>query len=425
MRKRRIGASIAGAALAFGSACVLLLTACTPAPAGGSATSPSASPGSGIRPGYQDQTSLQFSPLVIDALSAQVVPVEGSDGLFYVAYELSVFNAAPRDAVMTKVETLAKDERGAVIGTADQERVAADTLLIGSPERGTAAIPAGRTAVVVFRDTYPTRDAVPRTFTHRVSATFAAPKEGDPRLASKYPDQIAQIGGALTTSTAAPLVIGSPVSGTDWFASNGLDPTRLNAHSDVVVPFGGRILSAETYGIDFLQIDPATMSSDRGEPTQNSSYLAFDQPLLAVADATVVRVSTDLPDVPPLVLADLAVLEDATGNQVVLDLGGGVFATYAHMKQGSATVKVGDTVTKGQVIGRLGNSGNTSEAHLHFQLQRGPLISADNVPWVLERFESTGALSADHTRIIPPPKAGMRTAELPVFGSVFSIPEKM
>ena len=414
---RKIRASVA----ALGGALLLALTGCTGAP--GSTPASSATPaGSGIRPGYEDQTTLEFTPLVIDALSPDVVPVEGSDGLVYVAYELTVFNAAPRDATMTKIQTLAGNGQGAVIATQSAAQFAPNTMLLGGAERGSPVIPAGRTAVVVFRDTYPTRDAVPKTFTHRISADFAAPQEGAPRLASNYPDHVAQLGGPVVTSGQQPIVIGAPFSGDDWIAMNALDPRRLNPHSDVVFPVGGRVTSAETYGIDFMRIDPARMSTAHGDPGLNASYLAFDQPLLAVADAKVVQVSTDHPDIVPDVLPDLALLDDAPGNQVVLDLGGGVFATYAHMKQDSATVKVGDTVKRGQEIGRLGNSGNTSEAHLHFQLQRGPLLSADNVAWVFDTFRSTGEVSSDDKSIVAPTKPGMRTREIPVFGSVFSVP---
>ena len=74
--------------------------------------------------------------------------------------------------------------------------------------------------------------------------------------------------------------------------------------------------------------------------------------------------------------------------------------------------------TKGQEIGRLGNSGNTSEAHLHFQLQCSPLLSGENVPWVLDEFTSTGALSPDGDSVIAPPKPGKRTGEVPVAGSI-------
>ena len=59
------------------------------------------------------------------------------------------------------------------------------------------------------------------------------------------------------------------------------------------------------------------------------------------------------------------------GNYVVIRHGGGEFSQYAHLKQGSVRVKVDDAVTRGQVIGQLGHTGNTTEPHLHFQLTDG------------------------------------------------------
>lgn len=375
--------------------------------------------------GDTGEQTLEFSPLIVSVLSPEVVPVTGADGRVYLAYELSVFNAAPRDATLTKIETLATGERGElgdVIATADGQQVAANTMVLGGGAEKTAEIPAGRTAVVVVRAAYAKEDAIPGAFTHRLSATFAAPGADAPRLASKYPDDVAQIGGAVTVSSETPLVIGPPLAGENWYANNALDSAELNAHSDVVIPAGGRITAAERYAIDFGIVDPDTMQTYRGDPDRNESYLAFDQPLLAVADATVVRVVSDLPDVAPGRLTEVAVVDDATGNQVVLDLGDGVYALYAHMKQGSALVQVGDTVTKGQEIGRLGNSGNTSEAHLHFQLQRGPVLSAENVPWVIDAFTLVGQVAADGSRIVPPEEPAERTDEVPVLYSVFTFP---
>ncbi|MEO8907541.1 MAG: M23 family metallopeptidase [Microbacteriaceae bacterium] len=410
--------------VALGAACMLLLAACTGAGVTSSAApTAGASPagGNGILPGYQDQTTLEFSPLIIGVLNPEVVPVKASDGKYYVAYELSIFNDAPRDATMTKVETLAGTSRGTVIATLDQEQIAANTMMTGgnsAPLAERADIPAGRTVIVVFRDAYPTKKAVPASFTHRISATFAAAKPDAPRLASKYPDQVAQIGGALTVSTETPVVIGPPLAGKNWFANNGLESEALNAHSDVVIPVGGRVNSAETFAIDFLRIDPTSMKSYRGDPALNASYLAFDQPLIAVANAKVVKVVSDQPDVPPMVLTEIETVDVATGNSIVLDLGNGVYALYAHLKQGSAEVKVGDTVKKGQEIGRLGNSGNTSQAHLHFQLQRGPLLSSDNVAWVIDRFTATGGLSPDGDSVVKTPTSGPRTNEIPVGYSI-------
>jgi len=67
-------------------------------------------------------------------------------------------------------------------------------------------------------------------------------------------------------------------------------------------------------------------------------------------------------------LRDLAGPPGVVGNHVVIDHGDGVFSLYAHVRRGSAVVAVGDRVATGDVIGEVGNSGNTSEPHLHFQL---------------------------------------------------------
>lgn len=423
MRSATIGRHAALAALACAA---LLLAACTGTSGGGGEAFGSAparatsTPTTGIVPGSEGQAKLELTPLIITSLESKVTPVKGSDGKYYVAYELSVFNDSPRDATMTRVDTLAK---GKVIATLAPSRIAANTMLAGGPTTTPptpATIPAGRTAIVVFRDTYPNPNAIPASFTHRISASLAPAAPGASRLAPLYPGHVVQVGGTLSVSTAKPVVIGPPLAGDDWVASNGLDPAALNAHSDVVIPVGGRVHSAETFGIDFVGVDPTTMQSYRGDPALNTSYLAFGKPLIAVADAKVVQVVSDQPDLTPMGPPEIATISDAAGNSVVLDLGHGVFALYAHMEHASATVKVGDTVKKGQVIGRLGNSGNTSEAHLHFQLQRGPLISADNVPWVIDRFTAAGQIAPGGESVTG--QRGPRTDAIPVGGSVSDFP---
>ncbi len=84
-------------------------------------------------------------------------------------------------------------------------------------------------------------------------------------------------------------------------------------------------------------------------------------------------------------------LAQADGNHVILRLRPGVFAAYAHLQPGSVRVEVGDHVRAGQVLGRLGNSGNTGGPHLHFQLMDRPsILDADGVPFVLDRFRLDG-----------------------------------
>ncbi|MGP4048721.1 M23 family metallopeptidase [Streptomyces sp. 2A115] len=126
------------------------------------------------------------------------------------------------------------------------------------------------------------------------------------------------------------------------------------------------------------------------------AFPAFDEPLYAVADATVVRASdwrrdhlsrNSWPAFAYLMVIEAAVRETGgaggiVGNHVVLDLGDGVYAMYAHLRRGSLAVRAGDRVRAGQEIARCGNSGNSTEPHVHFQLMDGPDVdSALGVPF--------------------------------------------
>ena len=95
-------------------------------------------------------------------------------------------------------------------------------------------------------------------------------------------------------------------------------------------------------------------------------------------------------------------LQQADGNYVILSLGHGRFAFYAHLKPHSIRVHPGQRVRRGQVIGRLGNSGSSSGPHLHFQLMDRPsALASDGLPFVFARFRFDGR--------IPPLDASLQT----------------
>ena len=82
---------------------------------------------------------------------------------------------------------------------------------------------------------------------------------------------------------------------------------------------------------------------------------------------------------------------DQDGNHVILSLGQGVVAGYAHLQPGSVRVRPGQRVRVGQILGELGNSGASSGPHLHFQLMTGPsLLDADGLPFILRQFDLDG-----------------------------------
>ncbi|MFD5200307.1 M23 family metallopeptidase [Streptomyces sp. NPDC058375] len=169
--------------------------------------------------------------------------------------------------------------------------------------------------------------------------------------------------------------------------------SALNSPADKV-PSHGTHVYGQTYAIDIVA-EPEAEGEPPARPPfrlfwplvrRNRDFPAFGAPLLAVADATVVRASdgqrdhlsrNSLPALLYLMLIEGDVrsvigAHRIIGNHVILDLGDGTYAVYAHLQRGSLQVKAGDTVRAGQRLGRVGNSGNSTEPHLHFHLMDGP-----------------------------------------------------
>ncbi|WP_431988681.1 M23 family metallopeptidase [Streptomyces parvulus] len=189
-------------------------------------------------------------------------------------------------------------------------------------------------------------------------------------------------GGAPDAPGAArePVEVGPPVSGR-WSA--------LNSPADRT-PSHGVHAYGQTFAIDLVaEPGPGARPGFRvlwPLARRNRDFPAFGAPLLAVADATVVRARdtqrdhlsrTSLPALLYLMVLEGSVRELAgvrrvIGNHVVLDLGDGTHALYAHVRRGSLAVREGDRVAAGQVLAHCGNSGNSTEPHVHFQLMDGP-----------------------------------------------------
>jgi murein DD-endopeptidase MepM/ murein hydrolase activator NlpD len=86
-------------------------------------------------------------------------------------------------------------------------------------------------------------------------------------------------------------------------------------------------------------------------------------------------------------------LAQLTGNYVELRVSPGIYVTYAHMKPGSVRVHVGQHVQRGQLLGELGNSGNSATPHLHLQVQISPSFVSDGLPYVFSRFQLLGEIT--------------------------------
>jgi murein DD-endopeptidase MepM/ murein hydrolase activator NlpD len=114
-----------------------------------------------------------------------------------------------------------------------------------------------------------------------------------------------------------------------------------------------------------MQINQWGLRADGFLPADPAQYAIFGTPVYAPCDGTVIRTENNREDMPPP-LPDREVIP---GNHVLLDCGEFI-VLLAHFKKGSVAVGKGQTIETGQMLGEIGNSGNTNEPHLHIHAQR-------------------------------------------------------
>jgi hypothetical protein len=150
------------------------------------------------------------------------------------------------------------------------------------------------------------------------------------------------------------------------------------------------------FAIDVRGLD-ANYAEQKNDADENASAAGWGREILAPAAGTVTYARNDVPDNPhPGSLPDMKFYEALhdpvmahAGNCVIIDHGNSEYSAMMHMQKGSVRVKVGDRVAAGQVIGRLGNSGDAFGPHLHYQLQSGPQpFQYQSLPF---RFQNTDA----------------------------------
>ena len=145
-----------------------------------------------------------------------------------------------------------------------------------------------------------------------------------------------------------------------WRVFWGGDTAELNHHHEV---------PNQRFALDLVGVGEDG-KTQRGDGTRNEDYYAFGREVLAPAEGTVIEVIEGVRDNTPGSMNPYS----AVGNCVTIQHRDDEVSVLAHFKQGSIVVKPGDTVKRGQLLGQCGNSGNSSEPHLHFHLQNSPVF---------------------------------------------------
>ncbi|MFL0240502.1 M23 family metallopeptidase [Mycobacterium sp. SMC-17] len=346
------------------------LTSCTTAPQSVESSTP-ATTSVGAEP--------IVTPVLVDVV-AEPVPVPATDGKVHLAYELLLTNTSPEPVTVDSIAVLGP--AGPLLQLSGAG-LAYWTRTMGARVSSNDLGP-GQRSIVWLDVKLDAGGAAPQQLSHRV--VVKVPKPMPPLVPPVVTENVAPV----TVSDHKPVVLDPPLRGSGWLDANGC--CDMTPHRMALNPIDGKLWAAERFAIDYEQLraDGQLFSGDRAK---TDSYLYFGSDVHAVADGPVVAVLDGLPEQVPGVDPTGLTLAQYGGNHVVQDIGNGNFAFYAHLKTGSVKVKPGDRLTTGQVLGNVGNTGNSSAPHLHFHVMSAPdPLRADGLPFVFRSFRLTDRL---------------------------------
>jgi hypothetical protein len=330
----------------------------------------------------QPPTAPENDPLYMRVVATPYPPeaqiLDGA-GHRHSAYELYVTNWGKTPLKITKLDVNGKDDEKIVATlSATGKQLAAMFVPVNGDgtKPNDPALKPGETGVFfIFVDWLPGQDD-PDTFDTAITIEQHGERSGSGTIHT----------AALEINQDDPIVIRSPLLGKNWLAANG--PSNTSAHRRAMLPVNGLPHIGQRYAIDWIQLGDDGRAFT-GDEHDNKSYHAWDQEIHAVADGKIVEVKDGIPENVPNSgkLAVQMTYDTLPGNHIIQELSEGHYAAYAHLRPGTIKVKVGDTVKSGDVIAHLGNTGNSSEPHLHFQVCDAPSFPAsEGLPFAIEQY---------------------------------------
>ncbi|MEO8927058.1 MAG: M23 family metallopeptidase [Caulobacteraceae bacterium] len=315
------------------------------------------------------------------------VRVGGVTRLFY---EFHLASYAQGDQNLDELEIMNGDT-GATLS--DAKGPALDPLLRQPGVKGASAdvrrIPAGSIAILYVETDLPAGAPAPRTLAWRLRSTKVGPADPAQPLNETPP-----LEGRVAIDPRNPVVIGFPLPPGRWVAAGG--PSNTSDHRRSLLPVDGIARIAQRFAIDWVKLGPDGRLF-HGDKAVNANWYGFGTDVLAVADATVSAAHDGVPENEPSDKRAVPItLETVGGNYLILYLGYGRYAFYAHLQPGSLRVHVGDKVRRGQVIALLGNTGNSDGPHLHFHVANANSpLGAEGVPYVFDAYRALGKATMD------------------------------
>jgi hypothetical protein len=172
-------------------------------------------------------------------------------------------------------------------------------------------------------------------------------------------------------------------NGAYYIAQGGSHPT-INGHMKVAEP-GMEAWRGQLWSLDIVKLNAFGNRAKGIYPKQLDAYAIYGEPVYAPCDGTIAAVENRVPDLPPPTVVEG---DSKAGNHVIVQCGPEAFVLLAHLQQGSIVVSPQQTVKSGDFLGKIGNSGNSAEPHLHIHAQQSAgdstVADADPRPMVFD-----------------------------------------
>ena len=329
--------------------------------------------GAGVSP------PLSISTVALRVLQGSLTPVPATDGYVHLAYAAQVTNINKNASTIQSIVPVDPANNFDPSGTNYVvDRSGNDVTGKVYPFKQFVpgnSLDAGGSGITFFDVRYSRAQDVPRSLSHRISV-----QPNDQRQAT------VETTDPIPVGCTPAVILSPPLTGPRWWNSNGCCGT-VAPHRGAVLPVNGGIQPPEQFAIDFEQLTPAR-NCCTGPIDNLNSYPFFGAPVLAAADGVVVEVEDGLPEQVPGQAPQGVTIDTATGNHVIESIGGGFYVLYAHLKTGTIPhdLAQGSRLRRGQQIGGVGNTGNSTGPHLHFQVMDSPsALDTVGVPFVFDR----------------------------------------
>ncbi|GAB3339489.1 M23 family metallopeptidase [Marilutibacter aestuarii] len=340
-----------------------------------------------------------------------VASVEGRQVL---SYELRLANRSAQALDPLGVEIRAGDS---VLARHAGEGLEARLDRSGSqqPRAPGTPVPPGGEAVVFIDIAFDAADMPPPALEHRIEV---GGRDADGEVSVQRIE-----GASIRVSNAIGSALSPPLRGGPWIAVS--DTRWPRGHRRVGYQVDGRLRTPGRHAVDWVKLDGDGRRFPEGATLARQAY-SHGEDVLAVGDARVAFVRDDLDERSRLdaVIDRERARREGSGNTVVLDLGDGRFAHFAHLRPGSIVVAKGDRVARGDKIAEVGFSGGASAPQLHFAItDAADEHASEGLPFHFDAFALQGRY-ADPSRAGSEPwsaagaAAGTRRDEMPARGAV-------